>query len=989
MPAGAPFLPALAAGILAECGSDDPLALTRVTVLLPTRRACRSLAQAFAETGPVGVRLLPRLMPLGDVDEDELALGTHETVAVATELAPAIEDLRRRLILARTILQLGAARGPEARERSAVQAAALAGELARLIDQVETERLSFDRLAELVPNEYAAHWQETLRFLAIVTEHWPAVLAAEGAVDPSRRRNLALAALLSHWQARPPPGPVYAAGSTGTVPATADLLAAIAVLPQGRVVLPGLDRDLDEPSWAALDASHPQYSLKRLLTRLGLHRHEVPDWPTAEVSPRAAARARLAGLALLPATTSGQWRERAAEIRAAATAALPGLSRIDCHGPHQEAGAIALLLREALEIPGRTAALVTPDRELARRVAAELQRWGIAIDDSGGQALAASVPGAYLRLVARMAQEQAAPVPLLACLKHPLAAGGTEPGRFRHRVRGLELAVLHGPRPGPGLVGLRQALDRRPAPDLELIGWLDGLTRRLAPLFDLLSRPRAALGALLSTHVAAAEALAATDAETGAQRLWAGEAGEALALLIADLKLAAEDFPDLPTGQYADFLDACLDGRVVRPRFGRHPRLTILGLLEARLLSADLVILGGLNEGTWPPEPGVDPWMSRPMRDLFGLPSLERRIGLTAHDFTQGFAAPEVVLTRATRVEGTPTVPSRWLLRLEHLLGAGGVESGLPVRPKVLAWQRQLDETVREPPAAPPAPCPPVAVRPRRLSVTEIETWRRDPYAIYARHVLGLEPLPALDLDPSLADYGQLIHRALDVFLRTTLGGLPAEAEAMLLATGRRIFGDALSLPGVRAFWWPRFERIAAWFVTAERQHREVSTPLATEVRGELTLRGPAGAFVLRGKADRIDRLEDGRLVLIDYKTGSLPSVKEIGFGYAPQLPLEAAIAAAGGFAEVPAGEAARLEYWRLGGGQPAGKIQAFTEGHSKLPPPAELARQASTGLERLIAVFDDPATPYPARPRPDYVPRFSDYDHLARVKEWSVEEPS
>jgi ATP-dependent helicase/nuclease subunit B len=582
----------------------------------------------------------------------------------------------------------------------------------------------------------------------------------------------------------------------------------------------------------------------------------------------------------------------------------------------------------------------------------------------------------FLRLALTALAEALAPVPLLALLKHPLTTCGMAPENFRALTRRLEHAVLRGPRPAPGLPGLAAAVRGL---DAALGGFVAALGRALAPLAAALAARQTGLVDLAAAHVAAAEALAESDTEAGAARLWREPAGEAAAQTMNELLDAAADAPPLDGGDYPALFEALLSGRVVRPPYGRHPRLFIWGLLEARLQRADRIVLGGLNEGVWPPASDSDPWLSRPMRATFGLPPPERRVGAAAHDFAQAFGAPDVVLTRAARVEGAPTVPSRWLLRLDTVLRAAGHDGALLHDAEPLAWQARLDAAARIPPH-PPEPRPPVAARPRALSVTQIETWRRDPYAIYARHVLRLKALEPLDADPGAADRGNFIHQALDRFLREFPLALPEDGVARLLAFGRESFGAALDRPGVAAFWWPRFERIAEWYVAREAARRGSARTLASECRGRLTLSGPAGRFDLTAIADRIDRLDGGALAIVDYKTGTLPKVSDVALGYAPQLALEAAIAEAGGFTGIPAAPVASLSHWQLSGGDPPGSERDID--------PDELrARidEARAGLEALIARFDDIATPYRSVPRPDAAPRYSDYDHLARVKEWSV----
>src|SRR6266849_541043 len=718
-----PFLATLAQGLLPLAGGD-PLMLPRMTVLLPTRRAARSLREAFLRltaegSDPGAPLLLPRLRPIGDLDDDEIALGFGDAAGAedpTLAIPPAIPELRRRLLLTQLVLRWSEACGDGLFLPG--PAAALAAALARLLDAAASEEASFDRLRELVPDDLAAHWQTVLTFLEILPRHWPALLGAEGALDPAERRNLLLRRQAELWRRTPPSGPVIAAGLTGGLPPLVELLSAVAWLDRGAVILPGLDRSCDPAEWELIgeESAHPQQLMALLLRALEIAPEEVREWKLpGRASPSGRERRLLlVTQALRPASMTDAWRDLPPEPEDA----LAGLTRYDCASPQDEAVTIALLLRRALETPAATAALVTPDRELARRVAAELRRWGIAIDDSAGLPLNRTPPGAFLRLVLDLADSALAPVPLLAALKHPLAAGGLAPALFRDYARRLE-AAIRGPRPAPGFAGLRAALAGGEA---ALLGFVDRLERCLGGLAERLDRGSVTLGELAGAHIRAAELLAATDDETGVARLWREAAGEAAARFCHELIDAAADFPAIEGRHYPALFEALAAGTVVRPGYGQHPRLAIWGLVEARLQQADLLVLGGLNEGTWPGPAAYDPWMSRQMRQEFGIAVPERGIGIAAHDFAQALGAPSVALTRATRREGVPTVPSRWLLRLDTVLRAVGLANGsggaLAAEPEIAAAAALRDQPGQRRPSPRPMPRPPLAARPRQLSVT-------------------------------------------------------------------------------------------------------------------------------------------------------------------------------------------------------------------------------------------------------------------------------
>lgn len=957
IPAHRAFADALAAGLI-ERTAGDRMALARAIVLLPSNRAARALTEAFVRRSGGGGLLLPRLVAVGDLDLGErvgLALDIADM-----DLPPAIEGCARTLILARLVRRMRERTGDPVTMGEAVR---LAEQLGRTLDQLLIDEVDASRLADLVPAELAHHWSETLALLRIVVEAWPALLAERGLIDAADRRNRLFDGLARTWRTAPPDGMVIAAGIANASPALARLLRTVAGLADGMVVLPALDTQMPDDEWAALDAcdTHPQCALKGLLDALGVARGEVMGWRRAGGMDGPPARARAVERAMAPAAFTGRWQQMRPRDRR-----LTGVRFVEAPTPAAEAQAIALALRGALDTPGRTAALVTPDRGLARRVAAHLGRWGIAIDDSAGRPLSRTPPGAFLAALAQAAAEGFAPVALLALLKHPLADPDDDRLTWLGDVRALDKA-LRGPRPGPGLDGIARRV-RHPHDSRwldaderdRLPGWWAGVAALLAPLAAAM-RDEAPLRDLLAALVEVAEGL-------GRETLWAGPAGQAASALIDDLSRHADEVGALDPTELPGLLAAFMDGVAVRPPYGGHPRLAIYGLIEARLQRADLMILAGLNEGTWPALPAPDPWLAPRLRVELGIGGLERRIGLAAHDLVLAMGAPEVLVTRARRDMSAPTVASRFWLRLQAMTG------GVPRQAELAAWAAAVDRPETVTPARRPSPAPAASLRPRRISVTAVDRLLADPFAFYAQAMLGLRKPDPVDADPSAAERGNAVHDILEHWLKED-GGDPA----LLAARAERMIAGWSEHPLLRVLWGPRVRRASEWAAERLANDRVAGwRPVGLESAGEAELAG----ILLHGRADRIDA-NGGELGIIDYKTGSAPSHRQLLAGFALQLGLLGWLARAGAFDGV-AGEPTRFEYWLLkGGASKAGEVKDPRRLRDKLPPELEdLASFAAARFGEAARRYLTGDEPFVARLHPEYAP-WSDYDQLARVDEW------
>ena len=962
------FADALAAGLIARFAAEKT-GLARGLILVPNNRAARAITDAFVRRSDAGL-LLPRMVPVGDPELDEQIGGALEPLGDGDEIPPAIDPTERLFLLARLVQQHMPG------DVDAAEALRLAQELARTLDQLLVEEVEPSRLREFAADlpDLSAHWQKSLERLGLILREWPALLKERGRIDLAERRNRLLDRVSSRWRVRPPAKFVVAAGITTSAPAVARLMRVVAWLPDGMVVLPALDLEMDDSEWNALGPhdpdpvsghrrrsteSHPQFHLKLLLDRMDVGRGEVQRWRWGGGRDAPAVRSRALSHAMAPASFTSRWQAlKPAERR------LTGVRALELADPAEEAQAIAIALREAVETPGRTAALVTPDRKLARRVSAHLSRWQIEADDSAGRPLSEMPPGTFLLALAAAAAESFAPVSLLSALKHPLAMRGEARLEWLDGARTLDLA-LRGPRPPAGLAGVSEYLSDWTGRDRDVRkrarDWWLSVSPMLRPLERAFSAERPTVAALTA-------ALREAASELSRDEVWAGPAGRAAADLFTLAEPASLNGPSrVKPANFPQLLEQLMAAVAIRPPYGQHPRVFIWGLLEARLQQADLMILAGLNEGTWPALPTPDPWLAPRIRHELGLPSLERRIGLSAQDLASALGGPQVLVTRARRDARAPAVASRFWLRLEAMTG------GLSRAPQLKKWAQGLDRPGDHKPAEQPAPKPPVELRPAKISVTEVDRLKADPFAFYARRMLRLGALDVIDADPSPAWRGTAVHDVLETWMKEDdcdPSKLRSRAEELLRASSAH--------PLLRSLWLPRLIEAIDWIAEEVRKNRETGRrPLKAEAWGEAELAG----VTLQGMADRIDRAADGSLVILDYKTGTPPGPKAVAEGYSMQLGLLGLIVERGGFEGID-GSPSGFEYWSLAkkNGR-IGYVASPVGGRNGIDP-AEFTTMAARNFIAAAQAWLTGDEPFTAKLHPEYAP-YAEYDQLMRLDEW------
>jgi ATP-dependent helicase/nuclease subunit B len=988
IPAGAGFIDSLTTFITQTLGALPPLERTDALILLPTRRAKRLLQAALIRQSEHNALIMPRIQTIGDIDEDDINLsvlistaGQHDQRFLdrLTSIPPALSRMKRQLLLARLIQK------PADYAQDFSHALHLAATLGQFMDHVYTEGLRWDKLETLADQDFAAHWQITLDFLKIITDQWPKILKEQGKIDYSHRRTLLLNLLNDVWQAHPPQTPIIAAGSTGSIPAVAHLLKTIAHLPRGHVILPGLDTHLPAEDWAQITPVHPQFTLKRLLEKIDVKRKAVHNL-YEDNGPNTSlmlARNKLSSEIMRPAETTHKWLNL--DKSKISGLSVQNISVLECQNEKEEATTIALALRALHEAPHKTAVVITPDRHLATRIAAHCKRWGIAIDDSAGLPLSKTDIGVFSMLALNTISNAFSPLSLLSLCRHPFFK------LLDNDAITLLDRVFRGLKPAKGFDGLCFCVkryfcrfarrdhteDEKQALSLKYLDLLDHTF-----LTHIRADQHQTLHQWVQQHITLLDAIAQTAHRHIAyyDSLFCDQF-----LTFADeLQDSKETGSLLSFDDYKTVFITFLEAKTVRTAPQNKASVHILGQLEARLLDADLVIMAGLNEGTWPHIPKHDPWMSRKMRLDFGLPDHDHSIGLAAHDFAQGLCMPQVLITRALKTAGTQNTPARWLLRLNAVLKATThpqdiIFDNVPYR----VWARILDQPTDFTPCKRPAPRPPIAARPRKLSATEIEKWLQDPYSIYARKILKLKKYDALEQNINAAHRGTILHATLEAFNATFKHNLPEDSaktiQNLLLEKIDAYIGESAVNTPEWAFFVHKASQLLEKYIGFENAHRHYAKPVAQELYGQTTLNIGDINFTLSARADRIDHSQNG-YIIIDYKSAGNFTQKGFSHGTQAQMPVESLILQAGGFTNMkPPCIVHDLQYWTLNNHTNGVNV---TASGSKT---AQITAHTLEKIEALIAHFYTEPVPYYCMPNPLNTLHYNDFEHLSRIREWGI----
>jgi len=1009
IPAGVPFADCLAHGIMQQYG-DKPELFAKMTIFLPSKRGMRALRDSFLKINHGKILLLPKIRSLGDALDDEMSLLPDDQAspyAVLAQKKP-IESGLRQLALTRLILDN--LQSENNQNISYQEGFSLAATLLELIDSLQSERISVDDLKTLDVSDYAENWQKNLDIARIVTELWPRYLDQYGYSDPVVYRNLILEYLTDFWRNNPPDVPVIAAGSTGSMPASADFMKVIGSLPKGCVVLPGLDPDLTQEDINDLRADHPQYGLYKLINHFGVQPEHIQSWPTAEhyLTNRHEKRRQLFHEVMRPSGTAEAWFNITERLsKKDIEDAIEDINIIHAPNERKEASAIALIIREAFETPHQTVALITSNRVLAQRVKAILTRWDIIPNDSAGVPLSDLPQGIYFKLLCDVLESDFAPIPLLAFLKHPFSNAGLAKGQFKGQVYRFEKQILRGSVAHNGLDGYRIAIEEKikilqntPEADPQRgeyyrlsLSLIDFLKTIFAPITNLDNVTN--MADFIQCFIDLVAQFSCTDTENAAQLFWSHDSGRSAESLLFSFIDASDLLGEMTKKAIYGHIKEFSAKISVRQVFGYDHNIMIWGTPEARLQQADIVILAGLTEGSWPIAPDTGVWLSRPMRQQLGLTPPERRIGLSSHDFVQAICGTKVFLTHAAETNGAPNIASRWLIRLENILKDAFQDNNLMARLRqtpYLEWVDMLDATQNIVSAAKrPHPKPPLQARPRSMSVTDAEKWLRDPYAIYAKYILNLRNLPDIDEALHPAEKGSIIHQLLHDYLMATKNGFSGNPQKIMDNLLFDLLETLKERPLLYTFWGQRLQHIGRSFVDFELQKRHYLKPLLSEASGQMSFPTSNGDFTIKARCDRIDLNQQQEAIIIDYKTSkaSAATYDQVKKGLAPQLPLQAIMLSKGGFGKAYPIAGAQYIIVNETDDFPflVSDMKPKSQKNADIAEPlfSELVQDIFHNFTLWVEKFNDVNTAYTSRRLPQFLKYDGDYDLLARAKEWSL----
>ena len=958
--------------------------LSDITIFLPTKKSRLELADIFNKK--LNGALLPDIKTFGDEKEEESVFLPPNNLAPfdLEPLPKAISTIRRSLILSK--LTQGYLKE---KPLSSSQVFALSSSLSSLIDDCHIEDVKIENLKNITPDNLSENWQENLEFLKIAFDVLPHILKEENLIDIALLQKIKLQRQAENLENIYKNKPIIAAGSTGSVLATAKLLKAITKLKRGVVVFPSLDISLSNETLKTLSDkktnphSHPQYVLVETLKNLGAKLGDVK-----ELAPKKnTTRTNIIRSSLALMNESANWANIRKKYQDDIKTAFKDISFIGADNDELQARAIAFATYDFL-IKNKSVGIISPNRNLARRISVELKRFNIEVDDSAGTPLFHTPIMRFARQVITLVKGNFSSLDLVALLQNKFTHFALSRAEINKRAQWLEYALLRGQNPKEGIDGLRIALkqnlnNENPYAPLklsekqgeELSDLFDRLEITLNPLIVLFSNKKIKIAQFANVFERVILDIVKDE-------------NDDLKILQNWLQNLSKE--DENINLEVDVFDIESSLQSLMANISSHAKtafnapVNIWGQLEARLQNKDLMILAGLNETIWPKiaDPGV--WLSRNMAVELGLEPKEKRIGQAAHDFEMALGNENVIISYAKRKGVDPIQPSRFLQRLSAFIGD---EISQECQKKGDIWLEKalnIDFCENVTPALRPSPNPKKALRPKSLSVTEIETLMRSPYDIYAKYILNLKPLDPLGMKPDARNRGNIIHAIFEQFIKEKIDINSKEAFEDIMKIAKENFAS-LNNPSQEILHFKRFENIAREFIKFEKIRDKEIKKRNAEVKGNWKLNGADPIFTLRGKADRIDILNNGELEILDFKTGSIPDAKDMRGFFAPQMLLEAAMAREGAFKNIIPAKIASLKYIKLSFSPKSFEITDY-----KFEKNTNLDLAVDKIIERLSRhvheyLLND-KTPMSARIFPNLNQKFiGNYEHLSRTGEWSL----
>jgi ATP-dependent helicase/nuclease subunit B len=935
---------------------------------MPNRRSANALRTVFLEEIESGSRILPSIEAIGDLDEKAIVLSGVDSDSLLEYLKSQKTSLEigyRLLLLRETMLNYS--------HSSIEQAMGLSKELDVFLRDIENYEIDFSKLDNLVGEDLAIHWQQILDFLKNFGTRWQDLLNKHNIASTYGNRVSSVRFYEKILKKVGLKNPLLMVGNFEPSESTLNLMKTLLKCDNAYLIFKGLENVMTAEECQSIDETHSHFLSEKTLEKLALDKRSMVNLRYPEYKTIGNDSLQSLYISMLPPELTYRWQnnDKICELK--------HIQYIECREIHDELNLIMVYLLDHIAKNGLKNIALVANQELSQRLELLLSYWNIPFNNNYGKKFILHGVVRYLMLIVEVYNENYRANKLLSLLKNNFTRFGYDREKLLKNIQLFEEYILHNGVNRNGMesyrVNLRSVENEQTREDLT--EFFD----RIESYFAILDGKNLPLEKLVQNHLQLAEKLAGSVENDGADILWhSEESGEKVReLFYGELLLQSKYFGNSNIADYEYILNFLISERSYSDDYSLYPAVNITSVQEAQLINYDLVIIANLNDGANPMNTPPDPWMSRKMRIDLGLPPRETEIGKSYFNLIQLVAQKKVLLTRSRNVDGTPSIKSRFLQRLETMLHCNGL--GLATNEAIVrgfqkyhSFEYNLENNIYK---VRPQPKPPVNLRPRNLSATNIDLLNLNPYDIYVKKILALKKTNPLEKENIHARVGIILHSIFERYSRDYEKYRRSGSGALALLVKDTLDHSFANDQLLTELYYDRVLETTRYFIELDERSRKENYSITLEDWNECDL-GAGKNFFLSARIDRMEKLNNS-MRIIDYKTGTAPSKTDIICGWRLQLPVEALILSK----SRPGIDIESLQYWLVK--QKNCKVTEINDGEkmrgtNNIILIRELVKKTEEFVMKLVDLFDNEFTGYTATNRNSH---YSDFNHLSRLEEW------